>query len=211
MSHDASAGQLIARAVGGEQLAFEELLLRHYDRLAAMLAGRIPSELRSTVAPEDVLQEAFADAALRIGQLKSRDDAGFFAWLASIAEHRLIDCVRARRALKRGGGSPGGAAAVNGSIASITDLLALVATPERSPSHSAAMHEAASALAAALERIGADQRCAVRMRYMEGLPVAQIASRMNRTEPAVHMLLHRGLASLRAELGSSSQFFSRKE
>lgn len=44
------------------------------------------------------------------------------------------------------------------------------------------------------------QRTAVMLRLERDLPIAEIAGRMNRTEGAVKLLLHRGMASVREKL-----------
>jgi RNA polymerase sigma-70 factor (ECF subfamily) len=81
---------------------------------------------------------------------------------------------------------------------------------ERTPSRSAAGHEAVRAVQVGLAGLKSDYREALRLRYIEGLPVAEVAARMDRTERAVHMLCHRGLQCLRAAVGRSSQFLSSK-
>jgi DNA-directed RNA polymerase specialized sigma24 family protein len=49
-------------------------------------------------------------------------------------------------------------------------------------------------------------RLALRLRYLEGLTVAQTATRMSRTEGAVCLLCHRALKQLHTVLGSSTEF-----
>ena len=46
---------------------------------------------------------------------------------------------------------------------------------------------------------------------MEGLPVADTAARMKRTEGAVCLLCHRGLKRLREHMGSTADYFGPKE
>jgi RNA polymerase sigma-70 factor (ECF subfamily) len=89
-------------------------------------------------------------------------------------------------------------------------LLEVLAAHSRTPSRSAASHEAAQAVDDALGKLPEDYREALRLRYFDALPVAQIAARMNRSEGAVHMLCHRGLEALRLALGDTSRFLTRK-
>jgi DNA-binding NarL/FixJ family response regulator len=90
-------------------------------------------------------------------------------------------------------------------------ILALeeLAGHSRTPSRSAARHEALAAVAAELEGLPEEQRQALRLRYMEGLPVLEIARRMQRSEGAIQQLCHRALRNLRDRLGASAQYFSR--
>jgi RNA polymerase sigma-70 factor (ECF subfamily) len=54
-------------------------------------------------------------------------------------------------------------------------------------------------IASALEQLPETQREAVRMRYIEGLPLAEISQRLDRTTTAVAGLLKRGLENLRGQ------------
>ncbi len=209
MSESTPNLERLQRATSGDQAALEELLLEHYDRLIFRLSGKIPTQLQGTLTAEDVLQETFLDVINRIATFEPRSEEAFFHWVATIAEHRLIDMIRAQKAAKRGGDRAQVDNAA-GEAESVADLLGLLAVNERTPSRSAAGHEAVDAIRGALEQIKPDYREALRLRYVEGLSVADTAARMDRTEPAIHMLCHRGLLSLRDTLGSDSQFFSRK-
>lgn len=200
---------LIPRAVSGDSVATQELLLLHYDRLAIRLSAALPSDLQGTLSVEDVLQEAFSDALGRISAFESRGEGAFFAWLATIADHRLLDLIRAARAIKRGGGwSP--VAAAGSETSTVGDLLALLAADDHTPSRSIAGHEAAAAVQSAIDGLKDEYRNVLRLRYFDGLSVADTAARMGRTEPAIHMLCHRAVAQLRDSLGSDSQYFSKK-
>lgn len=210
MSEPSSETDLITRAIAGDSGALEELLLLHYDRLAGRIAGKIPASMQGVINAEDVLQEAFLDVINRISSFEPRESDSFYRWLATIAEHRLIDIVRAHRAAKRGGGRNPLEASPGGDSQSVVDLLSLLAVNDRTPSKSVAGHEAADAIRGALEQIKPDYRDALRMRYIEGLTVAATAARLERTEAAIHMLCHRGLRALADVLGPDSKFLSRK-
>ena len=92
------------------------------------------------------------------------------------------------------------------STGSIVEWLDLLAAHERTPSLSAAGHEAAALVEGALAGLKDDYREAIRLRYVEGLCVAEAAARMNRTEGALCLLCHRALRRLRETLGSSALF-----
>ena len=210
MGHSEEQPSLIARAAGGERAALEELLLAHYDRLANRIAGKIPDDLSRTISVEDVIQETFLEVVHRIGTFAPTGDDAFYRWLATIAEHQLIDMIRALRAAKRGGGRSPLDAGGEEWASAITDLLGMLAPHDRTPSRSAAAHEAAEAIREALDEIDADYAEALRLRYAQGLAVEATAQEMGRTKAAVHMLCHRGLLRLRDALGRESKFLSRK-
>lgn len=200
---------LLAKAVAGDGDALETLLLQHFDPLVAAVAGRIPADLRSALSAEDVVQEAFIVAFERIRAFEPQGTVAFHAWLSRIAENRLLDALKALRSAKRGGGFERLGEVGGGDGDSIVPLLELLATHSRSPSRSAAAHEASAALTAALEGLDPDYRDVLRLRYIEARPVAECAARLGRSEGAVHMLLSRARAALRARMGESSQFFTR--
>jgi RNA polymerase sigma-70 factor (ECF subfamily) len=202
--------EFVAQAVAGDAAALERLLLSHYDRLAAEIARKLPRHLASVIAPDDVLQEAFVVAFREIRHFQLRGPGAFHAWLAAIAQNRLFDLVKGQRAAKRGGGRVARDPRAGATEKSMVGLLELLNVHEHTPSRSFAGREAVNAVHVGLATLKDDYREALRLRYIEGLPVAEVAARLQRTERAVHMLCHRGLEQLRTALGRSSRFFSRK-
>ena len=92
---------------------------------------------------------------------------------------------------------------------STDELIDLLAGPEHTPSQSVARHEAADAVQVGLASLKGDYRRVIELRYIQALPIAEIAQEMKKTEPAVHGLCRRALAELRVILGQASQYFSR--
>jgi RNA polymerase sigma-70 factor, ECF subfamily len=201
-----SEKDLVGRAVAGERAALDYLLAMYLPRLGTSIAPRMPASLRGSIQVEDVLQEVTLEVVRTIGTFQGTEAKSFYTWLCQIAAHRLLDMVRAVRAAKRGGGRM----AMDAQVTSMTCLLDRVAVSSRTPSMSAAGHEAASAVRAALERIPESYRLAVRLRYLEGLTPADIAARMGRTEEAVRLLCHRGCKLLAEVLGPASHFLTQK-
>jgi RNA polymerase sigma-70 factor (ECF subfamily) len=79
-----------------------------------------------------------------------------------------------------------------------------VRAQERSPSQSASRREEWRLLLANLTRLPDAQREAIRLCYLEELPVAQAAAQMNRTQTSVRSLLQRGLSTLRNRMAGES-------
>ncbi len=204
-----SESELIVRAVAGDATALERLLLGYYDRLRARIARKLPSALQARVAPEDILQQSLVDVFQAISAFEPRGERSFYRWLATIADHRLQDAIKADRAAKRGGGLAQ-ATIVPGvdwqsSVVDLVELLGESATPSRS----AARHEALGAVQVGLASLTEPNRLAIQLRYIQGLPVADVARVMNKTPRAVHNLCHRGLKELHTILGRSSQYLTR--
>lgn len=214
----------IAQAVAGDEAALGRLLLLHHARLVREVAGKIPPDVQGTISAEDIVQEAYVVAFQRIRTFElDEPEAGspspanpprqtMYPWLAGIARNRLMDAVKAQRAAKRGGGraavqEPAG----EEDQSQVIGLLEMLAAHSRTPSRSMAGHEAVAAVQETLAALPPEYREALRLRYVEALPVAEIAARMKRSEGAVQMLCHRALRALRDALGDPGQFFSRKE
>lgn len=208
-SHPPADSDLVDRAIAGEPLALERLLMSHHRALHALIDSRIPATLRSYLSADDLLQETFAEAYRGVGAFRPDGPNAFIKWLTTIAEHRVLDAVRSHKAAKRGGGRAPVNAAVNADNSAVLALLDLVAVHDRTPSRSAAGHEAVSAVQSAIQSLKPDYRDAIRFRYLEGLSVADAAARMNRTERAIHKLCSRGLQRLRESLGDASNFLTK--
>ena len=115
--------------------------------------------------------------------------ASFYRWLVGIAKRKLSEAGRARRAKKR---------------ANVAPLDHDPSAAQTSASGRAMRFESASLLADALGRLPEAQAEAVRLRYLEGLTVAECAERMDRSEAAVKSLVTRGLAALALVVRSST-------
>jgi RNA polymerase sigma factor (sigma-70 family) len=202
---DSAEGALLRRALAGDTTALDRLFLSLSPRLLGRIERRLPADLRSVFSPEDVLQESLTDAYstfstfVPIPNAPSPLDA-VYSWLTTIADHRLIDLVRYHRAQKRGPGQtvrprPG----LSMSMVALVDLLAI---DSHTPSRSYSDHELEAAIRAAVTRLSPDHQSAIQMRYFEGLSIAQIASRMDRSEHAVHNLTSRAVGNLRECLDS---------
>jgi RNA polymerase sigma-70 factor (ECF subfamily) len=207
MSEQPDDATLIARAQAGERLAFERLLVRHQRPLTDRIRRRIPARLRHLLDEEDILQETFVDGWEGISSFRPAGEGAFFGWVARIADNRILDCVKAFRAAKRGGDRQ---RVVPGPDVDLADLLAMLAVNPKTPSRSVANREALGALQAAIPTLKADYRDVLRLRFIEEASVDQTARQMNRTEWAVQKLTARALEALREAMGGVSRFLSRK-
>jgi RNA polymerase sigma-70 factor, ECF subfamily len=159
--------------------AFRELYDRWADRLLAYFYRRV---LDPEVAG-DLLAETFAVAFERRRRFRDVGAPGA-AWLYGIAAKELSHWFRRqaveRRAIRRLAIDV--PALDDESIARIEAL--------------ADMESCRAALAAALERMGARERHAVELRVVDEMAYAEIASRLDCTEAAARVRVHRGLARL---------------
>lgn len=203
--------KLLQSALNGDQAALQQLLVENYSNLSHALRRRIPSALQTTIDEEDIMQSTFVGVFRNLDKFQEGGVEAFFAWVRSIAYARVNDAIRSATRQKRGGGWNKAQGDVVQSAQSYLDLVQLLSDDRRSPSKSAAAHEAVSALQVALASLPEDQRQAVFLRHVEQLTMAEVVEEMGRTEAAVRGLLHRGKEALRRSMGRSSTWFSRME
>lgn len=198
---------LLVRAVAGETAALEQLLVPFQSRLLARMTRKLPASLRGSIAPEDLLQETFVEVFRQIPAFRPQGHGAFVRWLLMVADGRLIHAIRRQSAAKRGGDWGVLDPRVDGSSA--VPLLEILQVDSHSPSRSFAGREVGVVLSQALAQMKVEYREAVRLRFLEGLSVADIAQRMGRTEWSVHKLCNRGLRELRGILGDEAGYLSR--
>ena len=159
--------------------AFRELYDRHADDLLAYFYRRV----RDAEVAADLLAETFAVAFERRARFRDRGRPGA-AWLYGIAAHELSHFYRRRSVELRAARRIGLAVPSldDESIARIEQL--------------ADGREDHAAVAAALERLPAGVRDAVRLRVVGELDYAEIAERLRCSEGAARTRVHRGLAHL---------------
>lgn len=196
--------RLVEQAVSGHAPALEQLLWQYYGALEQHIAHKIPSNARKHFGPEDILQTAFTHAFRDIRQFTPRGQGAFYAWLRTIADHRLIDALRK---LNHGGMQQLSIVGAD-SDQSMHDLIALVCANDDSPSCVAANKEAIQAMQIALASLPDDQREAVRLNCLEHRSIEEIAVIIERTEAAVRGLVHRGKKNLRDAMGRSSRWYT---
>lgn len=194
--------QLVQQAAAGDAASMECLLLRYDSHLLRFVDRRLPQEMRRWVEPRDIIQDVHFEVFRGLGEFRATDIHGALQWLLRIARSRMVDTVRMYHAAKRDSRTM--RQTTRASDRPITALLQELLVYERTPSRSAVAHELLRALQQSLERLPADYRQALHLRYMEGLSVEEAASRMSRTEGAVRMLCSRGLTQLRTDLHSMS-------
>lgn len=204
---DQERARQVELAAKGDQDALQRLIVEYHATLRAVVDREFDSTVRRHLDPDDILQEAYT-SAFRTVSTGQFDGAGaFYKWLETIALNALKNRRRGLKALKRDV-----AREVHCSVEAATsypDLIHRLATSDTTPSRRVARNEAAAAVLSSLARLSDDQRDVIRLRYLEGKSVAEVASRLGKTEAAVHGLCRRGIRALRESLVSISRFLTR--
>jgi RNA polymerase sigma-70 factor (ECF subfamily) len=169
---------------------------RGYLLLVARL--RVGPRLRGKVDPSDLVQQTLLKAHQSLDQCRVLDEGARAAWLRTILTNTAADEVRRYSQGRRDAALERSLMGVlEGSSARIESLLL---ADQSSPSRQAIRHEQMVALGDALRAMPEDRREAIELHYLEGLPLADIATRMGRTRASVAGLLRRGIADLRVQL-----------
>jgi RNA polymerase sigma-70 factor (ECF subfamily) len=155
---------------------------------------RLDPRLTRRLDESDLVQETLARAHRGVGQFRGTTDAERVAWLRRIFERVVADWIDREYAQKRG---PDREVSLNALAESSGRLDAWLAGPPVPPERPLEQRELKLELAASLDQLDPDQRDAVILRYIQELPVPEVARRMGRTEKSVAGLLYRGLVRLR--------------
>jgi|SRR5262245_1808564 len=156
------------------QLAAERLL-DLYPRALPAVYGFLSSRCGDTALAEDLTAEAFVDAVRAVQ--KGTADEITIGWLIVVARRRLVDHWRHQavedRHLQRVGQDAADA------VDPWDEHIDVVRTR------------------AALEQLGPHHRAALTLRYLDGLPVAEVAENLGRGLHATEALLQRARRALR--------------
>ncbi|MEX2170664.1 MAG: RNA polymerase sigma factor [Pirellulales bacterium] len=197
--------EMVAKAVAGDHAALESLLIPYHGPLLAHVTRLIPSKVRASVCPDDVLQQTYLNAFRSIGRFESRGEGAFYGWLKVIAERQLMDACRKRDreqlSEKPAHSPPGG-----GGNSSLRGLLSLVAGDEPIPGDQAMLEEMQAEFQVALARMPENYRQVLVLRYLEDLPLEDVAEKLGLSEGSVRGLCHRARQHLRDELMRLSRF-----
>lgn len=202
---DDSTAALIDRVRAGDRDALADFVELRRPQLLAFIGRSLSDALQRKVEPQDILQETTISAVNSLGEmdLSERDP---FGWLCQLAERRIIDAHRhhfgaKKRAADRevGLGGPGTDSQRGGFI----DLLVASMT---TASKAFSRGQKELALLTALEALPEEQREALRLRYVEGLPTKEIAGRLGKTDGALRVMLTRSLAKLQTLLKDDPRF-----
>jgi len=199
---------LLQQAVAGDQDALSQMLMDSYGRLRGYISRRIPDHLTRRIDPDEMVNEVHIEVFKTIGRFEDRGEDSFVRWMMTIAKLRIIDKIRALGRIKR----PSPDDQIEKPVGQKTNpgetLIDRLVGDSHTPSRSAARREGARVVMIALAALDEHYREALMLRYIQALPVKEIAEKMGRTERSVHMLCNRGLKKLREAMGSRSRYLS---
>jgi RNA polymerase sigma-70 factor, ECF subfamily len=165
---------LVERAQRGDREALEELYLIHFDRIYSYLHLSVGNRHDA----EDLTTQTFLKMLEAIGRFRWQS-VPFSAWLFRIAHNLAIDHFRARRRVQT------------------EDEVPEPPGMEESSAEDQAMDSLGQAgMLALIERLSAEQRQVLTLKFLFGFANADVAGILGKTEGAVKSLQHRALTSL---------------
>jgi RNA polymerase sigma-70 factor (ECF subfamily) len=192
----------LARARGGDRIALVELLASYHPELVRRAGARMGELLRARFEPEDILQEVYLDVFRQVGGFHGDDERSFGAWLSTILESKVIDARRTIGRRKRDASREIPDRTTSAGDDSAWSLVDAASAHSETPSRLARLDEEVGTLTACIDRLPEAQRRVIRLRYMEGRSVQDVARRLGRSEAAVASLTGRALRGLRELLGA---------
>lgn len=179
---------------------------QHAQPLRQYIESRIPARLRSTLTPDDVIQDVWIIAFHRYDHFVPMGNDSLQKWLFGIGSRVLWRAIKVAGARKRGGDRF--RVEARQSRSRIHDLIAEASGQLPTPSREAAAIESAAAVRIAVDHLPDHYRKVIEMRYLQGYSQDEIAKRLNKSSAAVNGLLFRGIRKMRSLLGEAAQFFS---
>ncbi len=193
--------QLLETAQNGNAEALGSLLEKYRAYLTVLAQRYLDPRLCGRLDPADVVQITFMEAQRDLPSFRGHSIEELLGWLRNILRNNVSSAhqnhlfTQKRSAGREVSNSP------TESRPAITDLAPSETT---SPSQRMMRDEAAVYLSNCLEELPDTQREALRLRYVEGFSLKQMAESMDKSEMAVAGLLKRGLQALRERMLTDS-------
>ncbi|WP_231612532.1 sigma-70 family RNA polymerase sigma factor [Novipirellula galeiformis] len=171
-----------------------------YEPYLRMLARvQMRRALQAKIGVSDIVQQTMLQAVQGLDQFRGSGEAEFRGWLRQILARHLChldrDFRRDKRDVRR-------EQSMQQQLAqSSLRLEGLLAGQGPTPSQNVAMGENVVRIAIAIEQLPDAQREAVRLHYLEGMKLSEVATEMEKSSGAIAGLLHRGMKALREQLG----------
>ncbi len=170
------------KAIKNDPQAFGRLYDMHVDRVYRHIYYRVGN----TADAEDLTQQVFLKAWQAIGRYK-KTKSPFVAWLIKISHNLVIDFYRSKK------------------TEAYIDFDIRDTKPDTDPAHMAVTRFNQQEMRQAINKLHGDQQQVILMRFIEDLSYAEIAAALGKSEGAIRVILHRGLAKLGTILEKAKQ------
>jgi RNA polymerase sigma-70 factor, ECF subfamily len=180
--------ELIKLAAGGDGDAFEELMVRYYDKVYAVLARMVHDAERA----RDLTQECFLKVWRALPSFAG--ESSFYTWVYQISRNLVISELRRERA------RPRVSASIDQGEGSGGDAPVAVADERGDPVRAASRRERQRVLVDAVASLAPDFREIIVLRDIERLAYEEIAVMLSIPVGTVRSRLHRARCELKAKI-----------
>lgn len=178
--------ELVRRMLSGEQRAFDDFFNGYFDRLYRFALARVGNDAD---AAEDAVQQTLCKAIDKLD--KFRGDAALFTWLCRICRNAIADSFRAKD-------RPRGVVVPFEDSDEIRAALELIsAMPVDDPQQSLVTQQLQRAVQVVLDYLPRRYGEILEWKYMQGLSVKEIASRLEVAPKAAESMLNRARVAFR--------------
>jgi RNA polymerase sigma-70 factor (ECF subfamily) len=192
-----SLTDLLTHAAQGDAIARENLLALYRPYLRLIAGQQMPKLVQKRIDASDIVQQTLIDAVRGLPEFRGQSEPEFTAWMMRLLERNVLMSVRNHTLGKRDVRLEQDWTDASGSAQLIWHSLAADGS---SPVSGVVRGELALQLAAALEKLPADQRTAVELRYIGQESLQAIADEMKRSVGSVAGLIRRGVDALQTFL-----------
>lgn len=185
----------------GDPAALGKLFEQHQQRLLHIIRVRLDPRMASRIDPEDVLQEVYLDAAMRIHHYVENSEHSFFVWLRLVTNQTMANLYRrhlgtkkrdARRDVSISSAKPNDSPTRSIALQLIGHLT--------SPSKVAIRKESIEKLETAIEALRPIDREAIMLRHFELLDNKEAAEVLGINEKAASIRYIRAIARLQESI-----------
>jgi RNA polymerase sigma-70 factor (ECF subfamily) len=185
-----SSHGLVERVKQGDQDAFTQLFAKYRSRLAILVHYKLGAKVRRDADVDDVLQETLLRAYRDIERFEYQAPGSFMSWLVRIADHVIVDAARAQNRQKRAGEHVRFRSESNPAGPEPADY--------NTPSRIFTENESLGRFVETLSQLPEDYRRVILLAKVEGLTTSEVAQRLEKSNEATSLLLHRAIKRLHA-------------
>lgn len=163
--------------------------------LRRLVASRLDTNIKGRVDPSDIVQETLIDACRRLDDYLANPSVPFISWLFALADQNAVDAYRRhvvtkKRSVQREQFLDSRASAAQNDIHmhAVSDLT--------DPGQRAEKQERMAQLQKAISMLSLESQIIVRMRFLEGKTLAEIAEKFDISVDAVAKRAMRSLLKL---------------
>ena len=175
--------------------ALAELFRQHHPHLVGLVRQRLDPRLAGRIDPDDVLQEAYLDAAARLDHYLALDHVPPLLWIKMVVGQTLVNVHRRHLATKKRDA---------GREVAVTDAISFAgsstARPPAAPDQAAMRSELHRQVVGALDAISSRDRQILVLRHFEGLSNREVAERLGIQQKAASIRYVRAIGRLKGIL-----------